>query len=64
MLRWKSTRGEPGPWHETAGAAIGAWGEVAVVPRCLRTKNLRACGHDLLRRRAVRILADVFIDEM
>ena len=24
MLRWKSTRGEPGPWSETASATIGA----------------------------------------
>lgn len=24
MLRWESTRGEPGPWSETASATIGA----------------------------------------
>ena len=24
MVRWESTRGEPGPWSETASATIGA----------------------------------------
>jgi len=24
MLRWESTRGEPGPWSQTASATIGA----------------------------------------
>ena len=24
MLRWESTRGEPGPWSETASATVGA----------------------------------------
>ena len=24
MLRWESTRGEPGPWSETASATIAA----------------------------------------
>ena len=24
MLRWESTRGETGPWSETASATIGA----------------------------------------
>ena len=24
MLRWESTRGEPGPWSETASATTGA----------------------------------------
>ena len=24
MLRWENTRGEPGPWSETASATIGA----------------------------------------
>ena len=24
MLRWESTRGEPGPWSDTASATIGA----------------------------------------
>ena len=24
MLSWESTRGEPGPWSETASATIGA----------------------------------------
>ena len=24
MLRWESTRGQPGPWSETASATIGA----------------------------------------
>lgn len=24
MLRWESTRGDPGPWRETVSATIGA----------------------------------------
>ncbi len=41
MVSWVSTRGEAGPWSETASAAIGAWGrnQENRVSNCLPDEN-------------------------